>query len=192
MDSSRIDRGKIYLGNGMHLGVIHMTGVNEGMEAIKKAIQMEKDGRAFYLNAAAQITSPLGEEVFQSLAADELVHLATFQKIFEKEVSKKEWDDLVNSSKKYANLTVFPKDLKSADGASADTNELDALNIAMDAEKKAIEFYGGILEETEDSLVRDILGEIIQQERNHYLILNEEFTYLSDTGHWYEMDYLGG
>ncbi len=168
-----------------------MTGVNEGMEAIKKAIQMEKDGRAFYMNAATQTTSPLGVLLFQNLAADELIHLETFQKIFEKQVSKSEWDDLVHASKKYANLTVFPKDLRSSEGASPASDELDALNIAKDAEKKAIEFYGRILNETQDPMVKDILNEIIQQEKNHYFILSEEFTYLSNTGTWYEMDYLG-
>ncbi len=169
-----------------------MTGVNEEMEAIKKAIQMEKDGRAFYLKAAAQTSSEMGVSIFESLAADELMHLDTFQKIFENTVGKNEWEELVNTSKKYANLTVFPKDLNSAKGGSPDTNELDALSIAMDAEKHAVDFYGGILKETEDPMVRDILEEIIQQEKNHYMLLNEEFTHLSSTGHWYELDPLGG
>lgn len=169
-----------------------MTDVDDLMDAIKKAIQMEKDGRAFYLNAATQTTSPMGVLVFQNLASDELVHLETFQKIFEKTVSTNEWDELVNSSKKYADLKVFPKDLTSADGADATTDELDAINIAMDSEKKAIQFYGEILKGASDSMVADIIKEIIQQEKNHYFILNEEFTYLSKNGIWYEMDYFGG
>ena len=138
-----------------------MTEEAEQLETIKKAIQMEKDGRAFYLNAATQTTSPMGVLLFQSLAADELIHLNTFQKIFENEVGKGEWDSLVNSSKKYANLTVFPKDLKSGEGSNADLDELDAINIAMSAEKEAIKFYGEILSGNTDDLVKDILNEII-------------------------------
>lgn len=177
----------------MRWGVnIFMTELDEKMDAIKKAIQMEKDGRKFYLNAATQTTSPMGVLVFQNLAADELMHLETFQKIFEKKVGRKEWDELAKSSRKYADLTVFPKDLTSAKGAETNTNELDALNMAMDAEKGAIQFYGEILKGTKDPMVRDILKEIIQQEKSHLFILNEEFNYLSTSGYWYEMDYIGG
>ena len=99
----------------------------------------------------------------------------------------------MDSSKKYAKLSVFPKDLKAAaEGAGPDTNELDALHMAMDSEQQAIHHYSKILENTEDGDVRKIIEEIIQQEKSHYFILQEEFTHLSDTGFWYEMDYLGG
>jgi rubrerythrin len=168
-----------------------MTGTDQQMEAIKRAIQMEKDGRAFYLKAAAQTSSRMGREIFDSLANDELLHLDTFQKIFEKKVGKDEWDQLVNTSKKYADLNVFPKDLKAIDGAHPETDELDALNVAMEAEKEAIEFYGTILQETDDPVIKDIIHEIIQQERNHYTLLNEEFTYLGSSGHWYDVGPLG-
>lgn len=168
-----------------------MTDENEAMEAIKKAIQMEKDGRDFYLNAAAQTSSSMGRSIFESLANDELIHLQTFKKIFEDQVSAEEWDTLVESSKKYADLPIFPKNLQQMAGARPDSDELDALNLAMDAEKYAIDFYGRILDSTEDATVRKILEEIISQEKNHYLILNEEFTHLSSTGHWYELGPLG-
>lgn len=169
-----------------------MTEENEQMEAIKKAIQMEKEGREFYLKAAAQTSSEMGRSIFESLANDELIHLDTFQKIFEKRVGKEEWEELVNSSKKYANLKVFPKDLKEVEGASPETNELDALNLAMEAERDAVEFYATILEATRDPDVKNIINEIIEQEKNHYMLLNEEFTHLSSTGYWYGLDFLGG
>jgi rubrerythrin len=165
---------------------------DEVKEAIKMAIQMERDGYDFYNRAAAQTSSEMGETLFKTLANDELTHLDTFQKIFEDKVGKDEWDSLVDSSRKYANISVFPKDLKAMEGASPDTNELDALHMAMDSEKEAIEYYAKILESTEDEEVKKIIEEIIKQEKNHYLILQEEFNHLSVTGFWYELDYLGG
>ena len=156
------------------------------------AIQMEQDGYGFYKKAAAQTSSKMGQTIFESLATDELVHLETFQKIFQDKVGKAEWDALANSSKKYEKLSVFPKDLKAVEGASPDTNELDALHMAMDSEQEAINHYTKILEDTKDEEVRKIIEEIIQQEKSHYFILQEEFTHLNDTGFWYEMDYLGG
>ncbi len=160
--------------------------------AVQTAIQMEKDGRSFYQRAAAETDSEMGRKIFESLAEDERLHLETFQKIFEDRLEGEEWDELTRSSRKYANIPVFPKDLSSVEGPDPDTNELDALNLAMNAEKEAIEFYQGILENTPDVEVRKIIEEIIHHEKNHYLLLNEEFTHLSSTGYWYQLDPLGG
>ncbi len=161
-------------------------------EAIKVAIQMEKDGYAFYQKAAAQTSSDMGKSIFESIAKDELLHLDVFQKLFEEKVGKSEWDDLVDSSKKYQEISVFPKDLKEVVGKDPDTNELDALRIAMDSEKDAIEYYTDIWENLNENEVKKIIDKIIEQEKNHYFLLEQEFNHLSSTGYWYELDYLGG
>ena len=114
-------------------------------DAIKTAIQMEKDGYSFYIKAAAQTTNKMGKEIFESLASDEQVHLDVFKKLFDDTIGNKEWENLVFSSKKYADIPIFPKDLKSIEGASPNTNDLDALRIAMDAEKEAIDYYSEML-----------------------------------------------
>ena len=160
--------------------------------AIKTAIQMEKEGYAFYKKASAQTSSDMGREIFDSLANDEKIHLEVFQKLFKDKIEKSEWNNLVNSSKKYADIDIFPKDLQQIEGANPDTNELDAIKIAMDSEKDAIEYYGKIKEKIKDDDIRKIINEIIEQEKNHYSILQEEFEHLSRTGYWYELDFLGG
>ena len=160
--------------------------------AIKTAIQMEKDGYSFYKKASAQTSSEMGRDIFESLAKDEQLHLEVFQKLFEDKIEKSEWNNLINSSKKYAEIDIFPQDLKQLEGANPDTNELDALEIAMDSEKNAIDYYGDIKEKTKEENIRQIINEIIEQEKNHYSILQEEFDHLSKTGYWYELDFLGG
>ena len=160
--------------------------------SIKTAIQMEKDGYAFYKKASVQTSSDMGRDIFESLANDDQLHLEVFQKLFEDEIEKSEWENLVNSSKKYVDIDIFPKDLKQIEGVNPDTNELDAIKIAMDSEKDAIEYYGEIKEKTKEEDIRQIINEIIEQEKNHYSILQDEFDYLSKTGYWYELDFLGG
>ena len=169
-----------------------MTDGENIKNAIKTAIQMEKDGYAFYKKAAAQTSSDMGRSIFESLADDELVHLDVFQKMFEEKIGESEWDDLVNSSKKYHEMPIFPKDLKTIEGINPDTNELDALRMAMDSEKEAIDYYTEIWENSDDEEVKKIIDMIIEQEKNHYFLLEQEFNHLSTTGYWYELDYLGG
>jgi rubrerythrin len=168
-----------------------MPDIENIKDAIKTAIQMEKDGLSFYEKAAAQTSSDMGKSVFKSLAADELLHLEVFQKLFDEKVGKEEWYDLVNTSKKYVDLPVFPKDLQVMEGANPDTNEIDALRIAMDSEQRAIDYYTEIRENSSDNQVNEILDEIINQEKNHYNILEGEFHHINSTGYWFEFDYLG-
>ena len=160
-------------------------------DAIKTAIQMEKDGYTFYEKAAAQTSSDMGKTVFKSLAADELLHLEVFQKLFDEKVGKEEWYNLVNTSRKYVDIPIFPKDLQVMEGTSPDTNEIDALRIAMDSEQRAIEWYTKIRENSSDDQVNEIIDEIINQEKNHYNILEGEFHHINSTGYWFEFDYLG-
>jgi rubrerythrin len=166
--------------------------VSDVFEAIKAAIQMEKDGYSFYKKASAQTSSEMGRSIFESLAKDELTHLEVFQKIFDDKLEKQQWDDLVNSSKKYETVQIFPKDLNESEGANPNVDELDALRIAMDSEKYAIDYYTKILHKTTNAEIKKIINVIIDQEKNHYFILEGEFSHLSSTGYWYELDYLGG
>jgi rubrerythrin len=168
-----------------------MDKFNSVKEAIETAIQMEKDGYAFYNKAAAQTSSDMGKTVFESLANDELVHLDVFQKLFEDKFGESEWDDLVNTNEKYRDMPIFPKDLKSIEGVNLDTDELDALRIAMDSEKEAIDYYTEIRANSDDDNVKRIIDVIIEQEKNHYFLLEQEFHHISTTGYWFELDYLG-
>ncbi len=160
-------------------------------EAIETAIQMEKDGYEFYNKAAAQTSSDMGRSVFESLANDELVHLDVFQKLFDDKFGESEWDDLVNSNKKYREMPIFPKDLKTIEGINLDTDELDALRIAIDSEKEAIDYYMEIRANSDDDNVKKIIDMIIEQEKKHYFLLEQEFHHINTTGYWFELDYLG-
>lgn len=160
-------------------------------DLIKTAIQMEKDGYEFYTKAAAQTTSDMGSKLFSSIAQDEQVHLRTFQKMFEEEMAVEEYKAVEKTATKYTELPVFPKDLQQVEGANPDTNETDALTIAMDAEKTAIDFYQGIKDGLTDEEAKKIVNMIIDQERNHYLLLSEELGHLNSTGYWFDVGPLG-
>ena len=168
-----------------------MSDIENVKDAIKIAIQMEKDGYSFYQKAAAQTSSDMGRTIFKSLAADELLHLEVFEKLFNEKVGKSEWTNLVNTSKKYVDIPIFPKDLQKIEGSNPDTNEIDALRIAMDSELKAIEYYTKIKTNSTNDEINKIIDEIINQEKNHYNILEGEFHHINSTGYWFDLDYLG-
>jgi rubrerythrin len=169
-----------------------MSEIENVRDAILTAIQMEKDGYSFYTKAASQTNSQMGRTIFESLAEDEQRHLDVFQKMFEESVGTDEWNELVESSKKYTHIPIFPGDLKDAPGMDADSTELDALRMAMDAEREAIDYYSKIKENLDTKEIIDIINEIIEQEKNHFSLLEKEFNHINSTGYWFEFDYLGG
>jgi rubrerythrin len=169
-----------------------MSEIRNVKDAILTAIQMEKDGYSFYTKAAAQTESEMGQTIFESLAEDEQRHLVVFQKMFEDKVNKSEWKDLVDSSKKYTTIPIFPTNLNDAPGMDSESTDIDAIRLAMDAEKEAVEYYQKIMDNLEDQDVIKVINEIIEQEKNHYSLLEKEFNHINSTGYWFEFDYIGG
>jgi rubrerythrin len=163
----------------------------EVKELIKTAIQMEKDGHEFYTKAAAQTSDDLGKKLFESIALDEMVHLRTFQKMFDDEMGEEEWTAVEKTAVKHKDIPVFPKDLKQVEGASPNSNEIDALNIAMKSEEGAIDYYQKIKEGLTEDKAKQVVEMIIDQEKNHFLLLSEELNHLNTTGFYYDVGPLG-
>ena len=80
-----------------------MTGEDDVKDAIQRAIQMEKDGYAFYMRAASQTSSDLGKEIFESIAKDE-------QKRFSDEIYYK-LAPLSRALRKYAKISFDEKSI---------------------------------------------------------------------------------
>jgi len=61
------------------------------INALKYAVQMEIDGKAFYTAVSQRIATRLGRELYTWLAAQEDIHRARFQAIYKAAVEKQGW-----------------------------------------------------------------------------------------------------
>ncbi|MBN1755857.1 ferritin family protein [bacterium] len=155
------------------------------IEAIKTAINMEKEGQAFYESWSQKSKDPLAQKMFRKLAEEEKEHLATFQKIFDVLTGSREWREVVHKSAFQPAITVFDKALEKK-GNIAPT-ELEALNAAMTAEREAIQYYGKISDDTDDPTGKEILNKIKSEEEYHYDLLQSQYDYLTKTGFWMDI-----
>ena len=64
------------------------------LKALETALQMEIDGKEFYLKASDVSKNKLGKDLFKKLAAEEDVHRTVFQGIYDSIKSKRGWPDL--------------------------------------------------------------------------------------------------
>jgi rubrerythrin len=155
-------------------------------EALELAIQTERDGIAFYSNAADKTADELGKKMFLSLVSDEKRHLAVLQKIScEEDVCIADLGDVMPKKR----LKTIFSDSNATAGAD-DTKESDvaALAIAMEMEKKGYEQYARAAKEAEDPEIKRIYERLAAEEEEHWEILNETLSYLEDTGNWYMWD----
>jgi rubrerythrin len=155
------------------------------MNAITMAIQLEKDGRAFFEEAGRKTENQLGKKMFEKLAKDEIDHLKTFQNIFDTVTEGGDWRGLVHTTPRVGKVPVFDREVQERKGINP--GELDALRRAMSIEKEAIEFFQNAIEETDDPLEKKLFSAIQKEEEFHYDMLQAQYDSLSNSGMWYDI-----
>ncbi len=142
------------------------------VEVIEMAKDIEKRGHDFYNNQAEIAQDRELKELFERLAEDELDHYNRFEKLGKiiKENTKKEleyvYDPEVSAYlEAIVEFTIFP-----AEEGVAVSDIVDALQIAIYAEKDSILFYNEMLEHN-DEQTAVVLKKLIKEEKQHLLDL---------------------
>ena len=142
-------------------------------EALKLAIQGEKDSMDFYRRAGAAARNERAKKVFDLLANEEVGHL----KAFFDHYRGSEFGDL----KSYLES---PPDKKSATylalekAINEDVHEQKALEIALKEEKSCIDQYTHLVKDIVDPLVRKVFEQVIRETQNHYDMIEDEYMHV--------------
>ncbi len=154
-------------------------------ESIRMSIDLEKKGRAFYLESAAKSVNETGKVIFTRLADEEALHLLTFERMLDSSENFSNWREWVKTYPQHPPIPLFENNpAKSSKKATAD--ELQALRIAMRQESEAMHYYGSIAEMAEDEGVRKIFDFVRQQEVYHYDLLQAEYDAITQSGFWFD------
>ena len=163
------------------------TEQDKTIEALQIAIQMEIDGREYYLKASQGSSNKLGKELLQSLAAEEEVHRQKFNEIYHSIQNKKAWPKTDFHPDRGKNLrTTFAKAIDEL-GSNVKTlsTELDAVQIAMHMENKTHDFYKNQGESATSDTEREFYQALAGEERAHHLALLDYYEYLKDPAGWF-------
>ncbi len=167
-----------------------MKPTQETLKAIETAIQIEKDGLAFYTEAAQQTSDPNGKKMFQSLARDEAGHLRLFEDTRQALLERGKWlspeEVAAISPGEFDRPPIFPTgdEVKSAE---IPERELTALRRGIQAEEDSIAFYSQQRDKTDDPDGKAIYAYLVEQEEGHRTILQGEYDYLTRTGFWFDV-----
>ncbi len=160
----------------------------ERIEALQVALTNEKREGEFYSKHAQRTKDPLGRKMFQTLAADEAEHYHRIQELHKKLSSEGKWPTTLPLKVKD---TVIKDVLKSVvegvdTATEADTDDLEAVKIAIEFEKKGEAFYKKLSQSAEDPQEKAFFGMLERIEREHRLSLEETYTYFKDPEGWFQ------
>ena len=155
--------------------------------ALEKAIQIEKDGHQFYLQALERTTDAKGQEMFRYLANAEVEHLRIVQKQYDSLKGGKWWLPLVEAPSEPLDMerTLFPKGREALEKmVRHDDSDLDALLLALGFEQESYELYRQGYAQTEDPQGKAMYEYLAEMEKGHFEMLMLNYEHLSLTGSW--------
>jgi rubrerythrin len=150
---------------------------------LQQAIQMEKDGKEFYLRASANVTSPAVRMIFEELAREEDYHIRKIGEIYsslQKAQPLTEWVTCVIGDSRLDSLFGD----KAAAQAKASASDLDALTVALQLEEKSIKYYDDLATQTQDKYEERFYLTLSHEERGHYLRIMDSVELLSNPEGW--------
>jgi rubrerythrin len=167
-----------------------MESTPQVLEAIETAIQIEKDGLAFYTEAARRTDDPQGKRMFQTLAVDERAHLDLFENAREALLEGATWLSAEQvaeiSPRRSVRQPIFPAG-DAVEAAEVPEYQLDALRRGIQAEEDSIAFYREQMRQTDDPDGKAMYAYLVEQEEGHRVILQGEYDYLTQTGFWFDV-----
>ena len=154
---------------------------------LEYAIQLERDGQAFYTQAAAETRNPLGKKMFEGLAADERRHEEVLVGL-----ANKANVALSGGLPKERLVTLFGSlgpTLRAE--LDADADDTRVIGKALEMERASVELYRAQAQAVEAAKDRALYERLAQEESQHVDILQSTLRYLNDTGHWFVWDEQG-
>lgn len=150
-------------------------------EVLEMAIEVEKNGAAFYRKAADSKKNMKEVDFLKKLAAMEDDHAKTFATMKKGLTAEEKADTAYDPMGETALYLEAMADSHGGEGNPPAADKLtgreslaDILNIAIGLEKKSILFYLGLRDLVPERLGRGKIDAIINEERSHIAVLAKE------------------
>ena len=153
------------------------------LDAIKQAIQAEKDVMDFYLKAATLTSNERGKNVFEQLAKEEREHAGHFFEIYTgSDLGSFEDFMAMPPSKGHAMLKQLEKAL------DENVHERKAMELAMKEEEDLVKNLQMTASRIVDPSVRGVFERMARETENHYAIIESEYARMMGMVHETDID----
>jgi rubrerythrin len=155
------------------------------LEALKVAIQMEIDGKQYYLKMSRTSSNDLGAKLFNTLAVEEDSHLQKFEEIYKAIEAKKGWPQIEFIPHRGKELTTLFAE--ACEVVQSTSSELESIKTAMDMENKTRDYYEAQAKKASAGAEKTYFETLAGEERAHHMVLDDYFEYLKNPTGWFTM-----
>jgi rubrerythrin len=148
-------------------------------EIFRIGIEIERNGRTFYEEAARRSTDPACRKLFADLARWEQEHVATFEQLLADAAAvlppglEDQLDEVGSYLKAAADGHVFVREHDPAALAARCTTPAEALEAAIGFENDSVAVYSSMRSLVPERLGRERIEALIEEEQRHVAILRE-------------------
>lgn len=158
------------------------------LNALKKSIQLEQEGQAYFIEAARTVQGKHAQQTFEFLAKEEDTHIARIREFFES-LQSEDTEPVVpefDESDEDNGLEAFQQRLADLSGELQPTmTDAEAYEHALKFENGAEDFYREQMETTPNPYARRFYRWLIREERMHARILQSCIDFAADPAEWF-------
>lgn len=155
-----------------------MSGIKHfsGFEVVRAAKEVEKNGHRFYSTMAERASDPLLKELFSWLAQDEVEHLRRLNELeatFQDGAFADYEEEFLPYLRQFSDTKIFPDAERLEAVLKTDSADLQALDMAIEAEIKFAEYFlkASQLALSDDG--KEAFGWLAGEENRHAKVLQE-------------------
>ena len=137
------------------------------LDALMRGIEIEKETFDFYTRAEQKTFNPEGKRVFRWLARSEEAHYLQLTELYQALGRGERWVF-------YGGSTISLEPEGEGAGVGFETDDLEALRLAMDVEKKGIAYFNELLTHTTDPEGREMVESLRREEEEHLRVIAEK------------------
>jgi rubrerythrin len=155
---------------------------------LKKGMSTEVWGKKFYTQAVERTENETGRKVFQSLCDEEERHLELLMGQYAALSKDMDWvsvDEAMRLASTVEPTDIFPEAEEAESLIPEEASDVEALEIAMDFERRGYKLYAQAAEDAETLEERAVWEFLARAENSHYVFLEESHSYLVNEGVWY-------
>jgi len=156
----------------------------ELVKSLRTAIEVENNGLISFLKFARSTKDLTGKNMFIRLAMDEHEHRLILEKQLNNLLDGGEWQNIEIPPSEVEQLLPKLRDKQKQIKGESGMAELDALQTAIDLEKKAASFFREEAAKATNPEVKKMFNRLAEWEDSHYDLIQAELDYINNTGFW--------
>ena len=145
-----------------------MSQSKEMLDAIMRAIELEKETFDFYIKAEHKTFNPAGKRIFKWLAKTEEQHYLKLTELYNSLHESGRWVFYGGSTFELARAGDDEQRV------TLDTNDIEALRVAEEIEQRGISYYEELIAKTGDQDGKSMLNSLRNEEIEHLRVIREK------------------